>query len=55
MCSPIYEGGLGIRRLVKLKRDLLGKWLYRHANARENFRGGVIKMKCQLMGWLEFQ
>jgi hypothetical protein len=35
MCSPISEGGLGIRNVRKFNQALLGKWLWQYAYEEE--------------------
>jgi hypothetical protein len=32
VCSPIVEGGLGIRNIRRFNQALLGKWLWRFAH-----------------------
>jgi hypothetical protein len=32
VCSPIVEGGLGIRNIRRFNQTLLGKWLWRFAH-----------------------
>ena len=42
VCSPISEGGLGIRNLWNLR--VLGKWLWHYANDREAWRRIVMEV-----------
>jgi len=39
VCSPISEGGLGIRNLRIFNQTSLGKWLWRYAHDRERLYG----------------
>ncbi|KAJ9678923.1 hypothetical protein PVL29_020968 [Vitis rotundifolia] len=45
VCSDIRKGGLGVRRLSTLNRDLLCKWNWRFANEREALWRQVISRK----------
>jgi len=53
VCTPISEGGLGIRNLVMFNRALLGKWLWRFGLERDAWWRGVIDSKFGSMwgGW----
>jgi hypothetical protein len=45
VCSPISEGGLGIRNVRKFNQALLGKWLWRCAHEGEAWWRSVLVAK----------
>jgi len=53
ICTPIKEGGLGVRNLIQFNRALLGKWLWRFAKEREALWRLVIEVKYGSLrgGW----
>uniref|UniRef100_A0A2N9H476 Reverse transcriptase domain-containing protein n=1 Tax=Fagus sylvatica TaxID=28930 RepID=A0A2N9H476_FAGSY len=53
ICSPIQQGGLGLRRIISFNQALLGKWLWRFANERNAYWRQVIGCKygCDRDGW----
>jgi hypothetical protein len=53
VCSPIREGGLGIRNLRCFNRALLGKWLWRYASKPGAYWRKVVEAKygSERGGW----
>jgi hypothetical protein len=45
VCSPISEGGLGIKNLRIFNQTLLGKWLWHYAHEREALWRSVVDAK----------
>jgi hypothetical protein len=45
VCSPISEGGLGIRNVRKFNQALLGKWLWRYAHEEDAWWRKVLVAK----------
>ena len=53
VCSPIADGGLGIRKLRVFNPALLGKWLCHYTHEREAWWRVVVEAKYGLVwgGW----
>jgi len=53
VCSPISEGGLGIRNLLMFNHTLLGKWLWRYGVEREAWWRVAVESKYGSLwgGW----
>jgi hypothetical protein len=53
ICTPIQQGGLGLRQIIPFNQALLGKWLWRFANERNALWRQVIGCKygCDRDGW----
>jgi hypothetical protein len=53
ICTPIQQGGLGLRQIVPFNQALLVKWLWRFANERNAYWRQVIvgKYGCDRDGW----
>ena len=57
ICTPIKEGGLGIRNLLVFNRALLGKWLWRYGVERDAWWRVVVEAKYGSLrgGWCSFE
>jgi hypothetical protein len=57
ICSPISEGGLGIRNLRTFNQALLGKWLWRYGSERDTWWRVVVDSKYGSLrgGWCSLE
>jgi hypothetical protein len=57
VCTPIKEGGLGIRDLLVFNRALLGKWLWRYGIERYAWWRVVVDSKYGSLwgGWCSLE
>ena len=53
LCSPIQNGGLGVKNLCRFNQALLGKWLWRYGMKRVAYWRKVVEAKYGNMwgGW----
>ena len=53
VCSPISQGGLGVRLIEKVNKALLGKWLWRVGEPDGRLWRQILISKYQLgnEGW----
>ncbi|XP_035544681.1 uncharacterized protein LOC118348042 [Juglans regia] len=53
VCSPLRDGGLGVRNVRAFNKALLGKWLWRYNHERGALWKGVVDMKygSERWGW----
>jgi len=49
ICSPISQGGLGIRNLRIINKALLGKWLWHYLHERERLCGYPLWMQSTVL------
>jgi hypothetical protein len=56
-CSPIPEGGFGIRNLLVLNCAMLGKWMCRYGIERDPWWRIVVDSKCGSLwgGWCSLE
>jgi hypothetical protein len=57
VCSPIFEGGLGIWNLHLMNHALLGKWLWRFASEKEAWWRKILVAKYGAVwgGWRSWE
>jgi len=57
VCSPISEGGLGVRNLLVFNRALLGKWMWRYGIERDAWWRIVVDSKYGSLwgGWCSLE
>jgi hypothetical protein len=57
VCTPVKEGGLGIRNLIVFNRALLGKWLWRYGVERDAWWRVVVEARYGSLwgGWCSLE